>query len=229
MDGTTCASSSLFDSFSSFNYSNLTIYIATDRRSDTTSQTGTTLSQYITSVGNQAPSDFLTNFNQVLQTNSLTNLYQSIALRNGSTYDNPVVSSTSTVTTSVTDTTITISGLELSSGTGVFYAIASDDILNVPNYQQIKNKLNGKGLSVPGANAFYTDSSVSLTLFNVRPSTEYIIYYYASTDDRTGYAKTTDIKYVITETEASRIAVGAPKLEISLIMSLVLGFIGLFF
>ena len=229
MDGTTCATSSVFDSFSSFVYSNLTIYIASDRKTDTTSQTGNTLNQYISSVGNKAPSDFLNTFNQVLQTNSLTNLYQSIALRNGSTYSNPIIAATSTVTTTITDTSITISGLQLSSGIGVFYAVASDDALHVPNYQQIKNKRNGKGLTVSGANAFYTGSKVSLTFKNVRPSTEYIIYYYASNDDRTGYAKVTDIKYVRAKTTSSRIANGASKIEISLVMGLVLGIIGLFF
>lgn len=229
MDGTTCATTSVFDSFSSFVYANLTIYIASDRKVDTTSQTGTVLKQYVTSVGNKAPSDFLTTFNQVLQTNSLTTLYQSIALRNGSTYSNPVISTTSTVTTSVTDTSITLSGLQLSSGTGIFYAVASDDALHVPSYQQIKNKLNGKSLSTTGANAFYTGNTVSLAFKNVRPSTEYIIYYYASSDDRTGYAKVTDIKYVRVKTSTSRAANSASKLEMSLIMGLVLGLIGLFF
>ena len=221
MDGTSCAQASVFDDFSSFNYQAVTINIYGDRASDFTSATSTLLNQYVTSVQGNTPSDFLTAFNTALRSASLTNLYQSITLVVGPTYSLPVIDTSSDLTITANSSSITVKGFKLSSGAGVFYAVASTDLTNAPTPAQIQGSLDSTSSTVSSANVFFVSDSVSLTLTGLLPSTPYIIYYYASTADRTQYARVTSVNYVQkATTKASTVSAG--RLEISVLFTALL-------
>jgi len=221
MDGTSCAQASVFDDFSSFNYQAVTINIYGDRASDFTSATSTLLNQYVTSVQGNTPSDFLTAFNTALRSASLTNLYQSITLVVGPTYSLPVIDTGSDLTITANSSSITVKGFKLSSGAGVFYAVASTDLTNAPTPAQIQGSLDSTSSTVSSANVFFASDSVSLTLTGLLPSTTYNIYYYASTADRTQYARVTSVNYVQkATTKASTVSAG--RLEISVFFTALL-------
>jgi len=221
MDGTSCTTPSVFDNFDSFSYTTVTIYIYGDRSSEFDSVTSTLLNQAVTSVQTQTPSDFLTAFNQALRAASLTSLYQAITLQVGPTYTLPVIDTSSVVTTTSTDTTITVNGLKLSSGEGVFYAVASTST-NLPTALQVKARLQASGTTVSGANAIFQTGEVSLTLINLTPETTYTVYYFASNADRTQYSRVTEVEYIQSTTEKAK-TVSASRVEVSLLLSFIVG------
>lgn len=220
MDGTSCSTASTFDDFSSFNYNTVIIYVYGDRSSQFTSITSSLLNDFVTSVQTQTPSDFLTAFNQALKAASLTNLYQSITLQVGPTYPLPVIDTTSTVTAISTDTTIIITGLKLSSGEGVFYAVASTDLVNAPTPLQIQAQTDYSAATVSGANVIFSSSAVSLTLTDLTPNTTYMVYYYASNGDRTQYARVTDVAYIQSTTEKAK-TVGGVRMEVKIMFTII--------
>ena len=224
MDGTSCTEPSVFDNFAEFSYSLVTIYIHGDRASEFNSVTSVLLNQCITSVQTQTPSDFLTAFNQALRAASLTNLYQAITLQVGPTYPLPVIDTSSAITATSTDTTITVTGLKLSSGEGVFYAVASEDLIETPTAGQIQNRLQASDTTVSGANVIYSSAEVSLTLTDLTPETTYMIYYYASNGDRTQYARVTEVGYIQSTTLKAQ-TVSASRVEVSLLLTMVVGLI----
>jgi len=221
MDGTSCSQASVFTDFSSFDYQNVVIWIHGNRATDFTSATSTLLTQYVTSVQSSTASDFLTAFNTALRSASLTNLYSSMTLAIGPTYSLPAIDSGSSLTVSANATSITIKGFKLSTGEGVFYAVASTDLTNVPTPAQIKASLDSTGSTIPSANAIYTDNAVSLTLTGLSPLKTYNIYYFASTADRTQYARVTPVASIQKSTTKVQ-TVGANRLEISLVLTSIL-------
>jgi len=217
MDGTSCSQASVFKDFSSFDYQNVVIWIHGDRASDFTSATSTLLTQYVTSVQSTTASDFLTAFNTALRSASLTNLYSTMTLAVGPTYSLPALDSGSSLTVTANATTITVKGFKLN-GDGVIYAVASTDLTNAPSPAQVKASLDYSSSTVPSANALYSGTPVSLTLTGLNPLTTYSIYYFASTADRTQYARVTPVNYIQKATTKTQ-TVSATRLEISLVLT----------
>ena len=194
-----------------------------NKKSDAVSTTATTLAQYVSDITTPpaVTTTFLTDFNQALQGAGIKNRFQSITMSAGPTYATPVLKTGVAATANIYN--ITLSNLKLTSGTGVFFGIATDDTEDVPTTQQIKNKLDADGTSASGANALYDGSgSVSLTFTNLKADTSYIIYYYALNSDRTQYAKTTGMKYVKTKTQPEPVPLSASKVEVGLLTVLIL-------
>ncbi len=218
MDDTSCSQASVYDDFTSFNYQTVTIYINGDRASDFTSATSTLLDEYVTSVQDQTPSDFLTAFNTALRSASLTNYYSSITLAVGPTYSLPVIDASSSITVTANSSTITLSGLKLSSGAGFFFAVASTDLTTAPTPAQIRASLDSSSSTVSSANVLYSSASVSLVLTDLIPSTTYNVYYYAATADRTQYARVTNVAYVQKATTKAK-TVSAGRMEINILLT----------
>lgn len=196
-----------------------------NKNTDATSTTAATLSQYATDVTTPPASTttFLTDFYASLQGAGIRSLFQSMTYAVGPTYTAPVIDTTASVAVTADITYVILSNLKLSSGTGVFFGIATTDTTDVPTTQQIKNKLNADGTSASGANALYDGTnSVSLTFTNLQANTAYIIYYYALNSDRTQYAGTTSIKYVQTQTQPQPVPVSASKVEVGVLTVLIL-------
>ena len=224
MDGTSCSKASTFSSFSSFDYQNVIIYINGDEASDFTSTVGATLAQFVTTVQTKNPSTFLTDFNQVLRVAGIDKYFTSISLLASTPSPAPVIDSSSKLTTTSDSTSVTVSGFRLSSGDGIFFAIATTDTTLVPTQAQIKANLDGTGSSASGYNVLYTygaSSTVKMVLSNLEPETTYMIYYYAANNDRTQYAKVTSVAYVTKTTRSAPNAVSASRVEVSFIAMLI--------
>lgn len=229
-DGTTCAYPSVYNSFTTFSYTSIVIFVNGNKKTDVPSTTEATLTQYVSDITTPpvVTTSFLTDFYQALQGAGIRSLFQTIAIAAGPTYTTPVLDASVSVSVTANIYNITLSKLKLSSGTGVFFGIATTDTTNVPTAQQIKNKLNADGTSASGSNVLYAGgNAVTLTFTNLKADTEYIIYYYALNSDRTQYAQTTGIKYVQTTTKPAPIAVAASRVEVGLVTILLLSIFAL--
>lgn len=221
MDGTTCSVPSTFVDFTIFNYTQVSIFIQGNRRSNYNSTTRTLLTQYITSITTQTSSKFSTLFASTLHAADLKPDFQSISLQAGPIYPYPVLNESAVLRVSVTDTTATLSGLQLVSGEGVFYAIASEGPLTLPTQSQIKSGVNASNTAAVSSNVVYTSSPVALTLTNLEPETDYIVYYFANSGDRTQYALMSKVKYVQITTAPTR-SLSAGRLGVNGMLMLVI-------
>ena len=70
---------------------------------------------------------------------------------------------------------------------------------------------HGRDQAVSGANVWYRGAPVSLKFENLKPETNYIIYYYASTEDRTQYARVTKVNFLQYSTKATQSDSGSYK------------------
>jgi len=200
MDGTSCGTPSLFDNFEQFDYSNVVLYIHGNKRSDETSQTNDKLSQYINIITNQIPSNFLNEFNQAFAGAGILSSFKGISLVSGQTYNPPTIDPANVVTVRARDTYITVSGLKLTSGIGIFYGIADNDNGNIPTLAQVRAMENSENVQVSGDAAFFTSDPVTLTLTGLSPDTDYMVHFYGTNEDRTQYASTTTMSSVKTRT-----------------------------
>ena len=215
MDGTTCSIPTTFIDFGIFDYTKVSIFIQGNRRSNFNSTTRAWLTQYITSITTQTPSHFLTLFSSILKNIDLSRDFQSISLQAGPIYPFPIIDETAVVSVSVTDTTATLSGLKLQSGEGVFYGIASDEALTLPTQSQIKAGVNSSNTAVVFSNVVYTSLPVALTFTDLQPETDYIIYYYANSGDRTQYGRVSKVKFVqVTTAQTRLVGSGVSRLEV---------------
>lgn len=209
MDGTSCETSSVLDDKSSFDYKSISIYINGDRSSTFTDTVESSLIIDVQNVSSQTTSTFLTTFNQGLRGAGISTYYRSISLNTGITYNLPTFPSTSyKASTTIFDTKVTLYGLELSSGPGIFYAIATTDTTTVPTQAQIRAKKNGLSVTSSGGNVLFNSASVSITLTGLKDDTDYLIYYYASNADLTQYVRVTDVMVNSVRTKPSDAASG---------------------
>lgn len=200
MDGTSCGTPSLFDSFDEFDYSNVVLYIYGNKRSDETSDTNSKLSQYVNTITNQIPSNFLNEFNQAFAGAGILSSFKGVSLTSGQTYNPPILDSTSVVTVRARDTYITVSSLKLTSGVGIFYGIADIDNGGLPTLAQVRGMENAENVQVSGDAAYFTKDSVSLTFTGLLSDTDYMVHFYGTNEDRTQYAATTPMSSVKTRT-----------------------------
>jgi len=200
MDGTSCGTPSLFDNFEQFNYSSIVLYVYGNKRSDETSDTNLQLNQYVNVITNQIPSTFLNEFNQAFAGAGILSSFNSISLLSGQTYNPPVLDQTSVVTVRAQATSITVSGLRLTSGEGIFYGIADIDNGIIPTLAQIRIMENAENVQVSGDAAYFTKDPVTLIFTGLEPDTDYMVHFYGTNEDRTQYAATTTMSSVKTRT-----------------------------
>ena len=221
MDGTSCSKASTYSSFTSFDYQNVIIYINGDEANDLTSTLGTTLSALVTVAQAKTSAEF----NQVLKVSGIDKAFTSINLLAATSSPAPVIDTSSKLTTTSDSTSVTVTGFKLSSGDGIFFGIATTDTSIVPTQNQIRAKLDGTGSAASGFNVLYSSTggtSVKMVFSNLEPETAYLIYYYATNNDRTQYAKVTDVAYVTKTTRSAAAAVSASRVEVSFIAVLIM-------
>ena len=221
MDGTTCASPSSLQSFGWFDYKNVVIYVYGDKRSDLMSNTGTLLAQYVDSVNRQNSTTFLYDFNQALSGAGVLTAFKTITLQLAQTFNAPTQNLNTAITVKSRDTAITVSGLVLSSGPGIFYAIADSANDGAPTRSQVRIMNNAVGDEVPGTAEVTAGSAVTLVLTQLEPNTLYNVWYYGTNSDPTQYAAVTAMQNIKVKTKAPGIGFGASKLEMNLVLILV--------
>lgn len=230
MDGSTCLTSSVLDDKSIFDYKSISIYLNADRRSIFDSAMVANLGVAVQNVSTQTASTFLTTFNQGLRGAGLTGLYSSITLATNIAYSLPTFpSSDYKASTTIFDTKVNLYGLKLSSGPGMFYAIATDDTTVVPTQAEIKAKMNGKDITSPGGNVVFNTDPVSIKLTGLKADTDYLIYYYAATADRTQYVRVTDVMVNKVRTKPTMDSLGGSRMEMSIAVVMVMTIIAWLF
>lgn len=223
MDGTTCNTASYFDSFTIYDYKSLKIYVYGDRRVDTTSTLQTKLADKINDLSLVTSSEFKAKFQDTIRSAGMDSHYQSISLASAASYINPVL--TGTVTHTVTNASVTLTGLQLSSGNGYFHAIA-DLGATAPSYSLIRSKQNTTRHTVPGSNTYYDGNQATLTITGLQQNTTYNVYYYASNEDLSGYGRTTDVQHLQIKTSVTVIKKFSERLGL---LSAILAFVLLIF
>ena len=149
MDGTTCSRATVLDDLSSFDYSDITIYVNANKRSTETQTIQTQLNDLYNAIAGETPSAFKDRFYTTLETISEDSNFVELTVEAGPTYSDVTISGEPTVTKN--DTVATITGISLS-GSGYFFAIADDSGgVNVPTVQQIKEKKNALGAFLASA------------------------------------------------------------------------------
>ena len=221
MDGTTCSTPTDFDNLRSFNYSQPLIYIHGDRRSDYVSRTRQMLDQFVKSINTRQSTPFLSEFNNLLRNAGLTDTFQTISLQTGPSYSIPVIDTNSEASAVTTDTTIVVGGLKLLSGEGMFFGIASSEEINLPTQWQIRQSRNSSDVVVTSSNAMFVNVSTSLLFSDLKPETNYTIYYYASNSDRTQYARVSDVHYLQARTLPARVILGGAIINVKLLLMFV--------
>lgn len=214
MDGTTCAMSSPFTDFSMFDYTTIILYIYGDKRSDLQSTTGTLLNQYVSDVTTQTSSSFQSDFNEALAGAGILDLFSTITIQTAPSYNAPVMG-TSKISAQSTDTVITITGLSLSSGAGVFYAIADSDSTGAPTRYQVRVMVNNDDTPVNAGGTVYTSDTVSLSIPDLIPETDYTVYFYGTNEDRTQYAPVTSLYSLQISTQAAGFMSASSRMEIN--------------
>ena len=195
IDGTTCTTPSYFDSFEEYDYENVIIYVYGDRRTDAIDTLQTKLADKINELSLITSSEFKAKFQDTMRSGGMDGIYQGVTLSAASSYPNPVL--TGEVGYIATNETITLTGLELSSGNGYFYAIADIGSKVFPTYDYIRAKQNATKYPAPGANTHYiSPTPARLTISGLSQNTTYNIYYYASNEDLSGYGRVTDVQYL---------------------------------
>lgn len=156
MDGTSCSVATKYTSFALFDYKNPVIYINGNEGSDYNSTVGTTLNTDIVSVQANTPSAFLTTFSQTLKVAGIDTYYTGITLTANTPSPAPVIDNSVSLSSTSDYQSITVTGFRLTSGNGIFYAIATTDTTTVPTQYQIRMGLDGTGSSVSATNSVYS-------------------------------------------------------------------------
>ena len=222
MDGSTCAEPSDFDSFKTFDYFNPTINVYGDRRKDYASNTRATLMEYVTSISTQTDNAFYNEFYNTMIEVGIESRFTAVSLQAGAIYSIPVLDTSSEVIVTPEDTYISVSGLKLLGTQGVFFGVANNENLALSSQVQIRQGLNSTNSAVSSNNAVYNNASVTLTFSDLKPDTDYMIYYYAINGERTQYARATEVIYLQTKTKPARTILGGAILEVKFMFMFIL-------
>lgn len=214
MDGTTCAMSSPLSDFSMFDYSTIVLYIYGDKRSDLQSTTSSILDQFVNVITSQTTSTYLNDFNDALAGAGILDLFNTISKQAGPQYNAPVLGTT-IVGAESTDTVITLNGLSLANGNGIFYAIADGDSTGAPTRYQVRSMINNDDIQVSGGGAMYMGNPTSLVIPNLIPDTAYTVYYYGTSGDRTQYATVTNLNSLQIRTQFAGFVKASSRMEMS--------------
>jgi len=194
-EGTRCEEDTYLDSTTSFDFQDYVFYIHGNRRSDRTSTLKDEIDVAIAAIGVETASEIKGKFIEAMRDGEINDDFQSIAVEEIQRFAVPEFS-LDDVTITAESNSITISGLELNIGNGIFYLAANmgeDD----PTYLNIRDKKNSSTFSIPGLNRRYSGTPLTITINSgdeeIRADTEYFVYIFASNMDFSDYGRTTEI------------------------------------